>query len=87
MPAIECTIQHGTLGDIDCPVDEPNILFNSLNITPAREKKAYKKGSGCTGALRFSDPTLTFAFDGYIQTLAGFADQHPGTAVASLAAC
>jgi len=85
MPAIDCIIQHGTLEDIDCPVDEPNILVNSLTISAAREKKEYKKGEGCIGALRFTNPTLSFAFDGFIQALGGLTDQHPGTAVISLA--
>ena len=85
MSATQCIIQHGTLGTIDCPVDEPNILVNSLTLTPSREKKEYKKGKGCVGALRFQNPILSFGFDGYIQNLAGLADQHPGTAVNSLA--
>jgi len=85
MPAVDLIIKHGEIPSIDSPVDEPNILVNSLTITPSREKKTYKGESNSTVGLTFTDPLLTFAFDGYIKTNAGFADQHPGTAVASLA--
>lgn len=84
MPAVDCVIQHGTIANSGL-VNEPNILVQSLTVTPAREKKTYKGGSACTEALRFSDPTLSFDFDGYIKTVAGLADQHPGTTVAALA--
>lgn len=82
MPATEI-ITHGTLPDIEL-VDEPNVLVNSLSITPTRDKQEIKGGSGEVKALRYTNPTITFAFDGYISTLAGLADEHPGTAVASL---
>ena len=85
MPAVPCQINYNTPDGYDCPVDEPNVLVNSLTITPSREKKSYKNGLGCTSILQFRDPILTFAFDGYITTLAGLADQHPGTSVTSLA--
>ena len=85
MAAVDCTIQHGTITNTGL-VDEPNMLVQSLSVTPNREKKVYKGGDGCTKALRFTDdPTLKFDFDGYVAAMAGLTDQHPGTAVASLA--
>lgn len=82
MPATEI-ITHGTLPDIEL-VDEPNVLVNSLSVTPTRDKQEIKGSKGEVKAVRYSNPTITFAFDGYISTLAGLADEHPGTAVASL---
>lgn len=85
MSAVPCQINYGTPTGIDCPVDEPDVLVNSLTITPSREKKTYKNGLGCTSILQFKDPLLAFAFDGYILNVAGLADQHPGTTVTALA--
>lgn len=84
MPAVDCILQHGAVVDI-AMVNEPNVLVQSLTITPAREKKEYKGAGGCIEGLRFTNPTLSFDFDGFISSLAGLSDQHPGTAVVSLA--
>lgn len=86
MPAYSCQIDHGSIADCE-PVDEPGVLVNSLTITPTREKQEFKNAAGCVRALRFKNPTISFDFDGYIDTLlvTDLSELHPGTAVASLA--
>jgi len=67
-------------------VDEPDLLVQSLNVTPKREKKTYKGASNrATQGVSFTDPTITFAFDAYVGNSSGFAIKHPGTLVTSLA--
>jgi hypothetical protein len=66
-------------------VDEPDILVQSLTITPAREKKLFKGPNKATQGIQLTDPTISFAFKGIISTAAGLADQHPGTVIAELA--
>jgi len=83
MPAVQAFIQHGTLVN-SALLDEPNILVNSLSVTPAREEKLYKFG-GVTKVARYTDPTISFAFSGIVEALSGLGDQHPGTAITSLA--
>lgn len=83
MPAVECIIKHGDIPADDTPVNEPDILVDSLTITPNRDKSEYKSGRCITGLI-FANPTLSFAFDGRIKTVQGLTDQHPGTTVASL---
>ena len=84
MPATDCILEHGTFPTSACPVDEPNILVQSLSISGTREKKEFKNAAGCITALRYVNPTLTLEYDAYISTEAGLADQHPGTAITSL---
>jgi hypothetical protein len=83
MPAVNLIEQHGTLTSTTL-VDEPNVLVESLTITPERTKKEYK-GASATKALRFTDPKISFAFSGTVANQAGLADQHVGTSIASLA--
>jgi len=83
MPAVNLIEQHGTLTN-GTLVDEPNVLVSSLTITPTRTKKEYK-GASATKALRFTDPRISFAFSGTVQAVSGLTDQHPGTAIVSLA--
>ena len=85
MPSNECIITHGSIPGDNGIVDEPNLLVSSVNFTPAREKKVYKSASGCTAHLRYGDPTMAIAVDGFVLTKSGLADQEPGTVVASLA--
>jgi hypothetical protein len=84
MPAVNLIEQHGTLTN-GTLLDEPNVLVTSLTITPSRTKKEYKGEAGSVKALRFSNPQIGFAFQGTVQAVAGLADQHVGTSVASLA--
>lgn len=81
MPAVDLIIQHGTLTSSEL-VDEANVLVASLTITPERTKKEFM-GASATRALRFTNPKISFAFQGTVKALAGLADQHVGTAVAS----
>lgn len=85
MPDIDALIQYGTLPETGGPVDEPNLLVQSLTISPAREKKAYKGPNKATGALQYTDPIITFAFKAYISAAAGLAIAHPGSLVTELA--
>jgi hypothetical protein len=83
MPAVNLIEQHGTLTSATL-LNEPNVLVTSLSITPERTLKEYK-GGGSTVALRYTDPKISFAFQGTIKAIAGLSDQHPGTAITSLA--
>lgn len=83
-PSIDAIIQYGEISDIRM-VDEPNILVQSLTITPAREKQSWKGGNLAVRALRYTNPIITFAFNAIISTVAGLANQHPGTLVTELA--
>lgn len=85
MPAIDAIIKHGSLPAASDLVDEPDILVQSLTITPARETKLYKGPNKATQGIMLTDPTITFAFKGIISAVAGLADQHPGTVIADLA--
>lgn len=86
MPAIDAIIQYGIIPATGGPVDEANILVQSITITPAREKKAFKGPNKATQGLQYTDPTIGFAFKAIISNRAGLAIQHPGTAVTELAA-
>lgn len=84
MPAINAIILHGEIADLRM-VAEPDLKISSITITPAREKQTWKGLNLATSVLRFTDPTLTFKFNAVIGEKAGLANQHPGTAVLSLA--
>jgi hypothetical protein len=90
MAAVDALIQHGNI-PLSSLEDEsnaltPDILVQSLTITAARDEKAYLNAAGATFGLEYRNPTITFAFDGYLsnKTL-GLANKHPGTAVTTLA--
>lgn len=83
MPAIDAIIQYGDLADFDLK-DEPELLVQSLEITPAREKQSWKGANQAIRALRYTNPTLTFQFNAIPSSLTGLANQHPGSEVASL---
>lgn len=90
MPAVDALIQHGNI-PLSSLEDEsnaltPDILVQSLTITASRDEKAYLNAAGATFGLEYRNPTITFAFDGYLsnKTL-GLANKHPGTAVTTLA--
>jgi hypothetical protein len=85
MPSFQTVIEHGTFPDIDVPVDEPNILVNSLGRKAERKNKEYMGATTkAVERVREYDPRLTLSFDGWVSALAGLAVQHPGTSVASL---
>lgn len=86
MPDVAAIIQWGALPDTATMLDEPNVLIQSLTITPAREEKAYKgAATQADEGIRFTNPSLTFAFKAYVSAESGFATQHPGTQVDELA--
>lgn len=82
---VDAIIQHGGLPASETLLDEANLLVQSLTVTAAREKKAFRGVNRATGAVQFTDPTLTFAVKGYVATAGGFTNQHPGTQVTELA--
>ncbi len=84
MPALDIILTQGTIANHGL-VDEPNILVESLTVTPERDEKMYKSGTGATTAYGARDPKISFEFSGWVKAKAGLADQHPGTTVASLA--
>lgn len=89
MPAVEAIIKYGALSELAL-LDEPNLLVQSLTITPSREKQEFKGANLAVRALRYVNPMLQFQFNAIIGTgdsagvPQGFADQHPGTLVAGL---
>lgn len=85
MPAVDAIIQHGAIPSTGGMVDEPDLLVQSLTITPVREEKRYKGANKATQGILYTDPTLQFGFKAIISEKQGLADQHPGTAVAALA--
>jgi len=86
MPDVDAIIQWGSIPDTITLVDEPDVLIQSLTITPAREEKYYKgAASRADEGVSLTNPSLTFAYKAYVSTEAGFAIQHPGTQVTELA--
>jgi hypothetical protein len=85
MAALDAIIEYGTLPAQDFPIDEPNILLDSLSIDPKRDKKEYKGPDKVIRALRYQNPTIEFDFKGTIAAVSGLTDKHPGTLVDSLA--
>ena len=82
---VDPIIQQGAIPENVEIINEPDMLVQSLTITPQREKKAYKGGNKATQGLTYTDPILVFNFDAIISELAGLCDQHPGTQVTELA--
>jgi len=86
MPAINAIIQYGETMENSALIDEPDLLVQSLKITPAREKQSWKRAATLAiGMLRYTNPTISFAFNAIVGEVAGFANQHPGTLVTELA--
>lgn len=86
MPDVAAIIQWGALPETASLVDEPNILIQSLTITPSREEKFYKGATTrADEGVSLTNPSLSFAFKAYVSAEAGLAVQHPGTQVTELA--
>lgn len=80
------TIEHGIVPNVSVkPVAESNLLINSVRVTPVRTKQTYLGDEGEDIGLRYRNPTMSFAFEGFIIAEAGFSVQHPGTEVPTLA--
>lgn len=60
------------------------MLVQSLQITPAREKKEYKGANRCVQGIEYLNPTMSFAFEAFISESTGLCNTHPGTEVAEL---
>lgn len=90
MPAVAALIQYGDIPNTSL-LDEsnqttPDILVQSLTVSATRDEKTYLNAQGTTFALEYRNPTISFAFDGYITNkTTGLANQHPGTRVFTLA--
>ena len=78
-------ITHGNIPSDITLLDEPNMLVQSLTITPSRTKKEYRGANRATQGLEYTDPKLSFQFEAYVSSRAGLCTQHPGTEVTSLA--
>lgn len=83
MPTIDAIIRYGDISELGL-LDEPDLLVQSLTITPSREKQEWKGVNLAARALRYTNPLLTFAFTAVMTTATGLANQHPGTAVSDL---
>lgn len=87
--AILAIIEHGVKPGYDC-VDETGLLVKKLDIKPTREYIERKTTNRMVGYVRAENPILTMEFSGAIVpdgsgNAIGFANQHPGTTIASLA--
>jgi hypothetical protein len=85
MPTPSARLVHGNLPEDITLLDEPDMLVQSLTVTPAREKSEYKGANRCVQGIEYLNPTLSFQFEAYVSDRTGLCDQHPGTAVADLA--
>ena len=61
--------------------------MQSLTVSATREEKEYRNSDGNVFALQYRNPTISFAFDGYITTKSGsgLANLEPGKRVIALA--
>lgn len=84
MPTPTALITHGAIPEDITLLDEPDMLVQSLTVTPAREEKTYKGANRAVQGIEYTNPTITFAFEAYISERTGLCDTHPGTAVTSL---
>jgi hypothetical protein len=85
MPTPAARIVHGNLPNDVSLIDEPDMLVQSLTVTPSREKKEYKGANGAVQGIEYKNPLITLAFNAFISDRVNLCDQHPGTTVASLA--
>jgi hypothetical protein len=81
---MDAIISHGVIPGTATLLDEPNLLVQSLSITPQRNEQRYKGPNRATQGVTETDPIMDFAFQAIITTVAGLADQHPGTQCAEL---
>lgn len=84
MPTPVALITHGAIPSDITLIDEPDMLVQSLTVTPAREEKTYKGANRAVQGIEYTNPTISFAFEAYISDRTGLCDTHPGTAVTSL---
>lgn len=82
---VSAKITHGTLSSALSLNDETNLLVKNLTISAARDRQDYRNANNGIKALEYTNPTLSFAYRCEVSTNSGLADEHPGTAVTSLA--
>ncbi len=89
MPAVSAIIQHGNIPSStllnESNETTPDVLVTSLSINATRETKEYKAAGGYVFAVEERNPIINFSFEGWISVKDGLADEHPGTAIVSLA--
>jgi hypothetical protein len=67
-------------------VNEANIHIESIDFAPTRTETFYQDiATGADVIGHYDNPSATWSFSGMVTTVAGFATQHPGTAVTTLA--
>lgn len=84
MPTPTALITHGNIPSDITLLDEPDMLVQSLTVTPTRTKKEYRGANRATQGIEFTDPKMSFAFEAYVSERTGLCDQHPGTVVTEL---
>jgi hypothetical protein len=90
MAAVQAIIRYGDIPSTTLLNESnsvtPEILVQSLTTTATRDEKAYLDARGVTFALEYRNPTISFAFDGYISNRTGsLSNGHPGEQVMALA--
>jgi len=93
MPSVDAIIQYGNIPSTalglknESNPSTPDILVQSLTVSATREEKEYRNSDGNVFALQYRNPTISFAFDGYITTKSGsgLANLEPGKRVIALA--
>jgi hypothetical protein len=93
MPAVAAILRYGNLPSASLSLKDeqnattPEILVQSLTTSATREEKEYRNSDGNVFALEYRNPTISFAFDGYITTKTGpgLSNLEPGQRVFNLA--
>ena len=90
MAAVQAIIRYGDIPSTSLLNESnsvtPEILVQSLTTSASRDEKAYMDARGVTFALEYRNPTISFAFDGYISNRTGsLSNGHPGEQVMTLA--
>ena len=90
MAAPSAVIIHGTAatgGPVDEPSSTPGVLVESVNFKFSRERLEYRNKYKAFKKLKYVNPLLVIAFDGYITADASSSNvggRHVGSAVTSL---
>ena len=90
MAAVDAIIRYGNIPSTtllnESNPTTPDILVQSLTTTATRDEKTYLDARGVTFALEYRNPTISFAFDGYISNRTGsLSNGHPGEQIMTLA--
>lgn len=90
MAAVQAIIRYGDIPSTSLLNESnsvtPEILVQSLTTSASRDEKAYMDARGVTFALEYRNPTISFAFDGYISNRTGsLSNGNPGEQIMTLA--